>query len=54
LSIAAAMDPAQRGAPITWIAADRHTYSGRVLQRPGRHDIPIAAPEQLIFALYSN
>ena len=54
VSIAAAMDQAQRGAPISWIAVDRDTYSGRVLERPGRHDIPIAAQEQLIVELYSK
>ena len=54
VSIAAAMDQAQRGAPISWIAVDRDTYSGRVLERPGRHDIPIAAQQQLIVELYSK
>jgi small subunit ribosomal protein S4 len=50
----AAMDQAQRGAPLSWIAVDRDTFSGRVLERPGRHDIPIAAQEQLIVELYSK
>jgi len=54
VSIMAAMDQAQRGAPLSWIAVDRDTYSGRVLERPGRHDIPIAAQEQLIVELYSK
>ncbi len=54
VSIQAAMDQAQRGAPLSWIAVDRDTYSGRVLERPGRHDIPIAAQEQLIVELYSK
>ena len=54
VSILAAMDQAQRGAPLSWIAVDRDTYSGRVLERPGRHDIPIAAQEQLIVELYSK
>jgi small subunit ribosomal protein S4 len=54
VSIMAAMDQSQRGAPLSWIAVDRDTYSGRVLERPGRHDIPIAAQEQLIVELYSK
>jgi small subunit ribosomal protein S4 len=54
VSIMAAMDQAQRGAPLSWIAVDRDTFSGRVLERPGRHDIPIAAQEQLIVELYSK
>jgi small subunit ribosomal protein S4 len=54
VSILAAMDQAQRGAPLSWIAVDRDTFSGRVLERPGRHDIPIAAQEQLIVELYSK
>jgi small subunit ribosomal protein S4 len=53
-SILAAMDQASRGAPLSWIAVDRETFSGRMLERPGRHDIPIAAQEQLIVELYSK
>jgi small subunit ribosomal protein S4 len=53
-SILAAMDQASRGAPLSWIAVDRDTFSGRMLERPGRHDIPIAAQEQLIVELYSK
>src|SRR5918999_246194 len=53
-SILVAMDQASRGAPISWIAVDRETFSGRMLERPGRHDIPIAAQEQLIVELYSK
>jgi small subunit ribosomal protein S4 len=53
-SILAAMDQASRGAPLSWIAVDRDTFSGRMLERPGRHDIPIAAQEHLIVELYSK
>ena len=49
-----AMDQASRGAPLAWIAVDRETFSGRMLERPGRPDIPIAAQEQLIVELYSK
>ncbi len=53
-SILVAMDQASRGAPLSWIAVDRESFSGRMLERPGRHDIPIAAQEQLIVELYSK
>ena len=53
-SVLAAMDQAARGAPLSWIAVDRETFSGKMLERPGRHDIPIAAQEQLIVELYSK
>jgi small subunit ribosomal protein S4 len=53
-SVLMAMDQASRGAPLSWIAVDRETFSGRMLERPGRHDIPIAAQEQLIVELYSK
>jgi small subunit ribosomal protein S4 len=53
-SVLAAMDQASRGAPLSWIAVDRESFSGRMLERPGRHDIPIAAQEQLIVELYSK
>ncbi|MGH7720989.1 MAG: 30S ribosomal protein S4 [Gemmatimonadaceae bacterium] len=53
-SILVAMDQSSRGAPLSWIAVDRDTFSGRMLERPGRNDIPIAAQEQLIVELYSK
>ncbi len=53
-AILTAMDQASRGAPLSWIAVDRDTFSGRMLERPGRPDIPIAAQEQLIVELYSK
>ncbi|MDQ3698026.1 MAG: 30S ribosomal protein S4 [Gemmatimonadota bacterium] len=54
VAILVAMDQSSRGAPLSWIAVDRDTFSGRMLERPGRHDIPIAAQEQLIVELYSK
>jgi small subunit ribosomal protein S4 len=54
VSVLTAMDQSSRGAPISWIAVDREKFSGRMLERPGRHDIPIAAQEQLIVELYSK
>jgi small subunit ribosomal protein S4 len=53
-AVMAAMDQAQRGAPLSWIAVDRDTFSGRMLERPTRPNIPIAAQEQLVVELYSK
>ncbi len=53
-SVMVAMDQSARGAPLSWIAVDRETYSGRVLERPTRPNIPIAAQEQLVVELYSK
>jgi small subunit ribosomal protein S4 len=53
-SILMAMDQSSRGAPLSWIAVDRDTFSGRMLERPARENIPIAAQEQLIVELYSK
>jgi small subunit ribosomal protein S4 len=54
VSIAMAMEQASRGAPMTWIAVDRASFSGRMLERPARTSIPIAAQEQLVVELYSK
>src|ERR1051326_4490546 len=54
VSVISAMEYSSRGAPLSWIAVDRDTFSGRMLERPGRGDIPIAAQEQLIVELYSK
>jgi small subunit ribosomal protein S4 len=53
-SIMSAMDQSPRGAPLSWIAVDRDTFSGRMLERPQRTSIPIAAQEQLVVELYSK
>ena len=54
VSVLAAAELASRGAPLSWIAVDRETFSGRVLERPTRPNIPIAAQEQLVVELYSK
>ena len=54
VSVLAAMDQASRGAPLSWLAVDRDTFSGRMLERPSRPNIPIAAQEQLVVELYSK
>ena len=53
-SVMSAMDQASRGAPLSWIAVDRESFSGRVLEKPARPSIPIAAQEQLVVELYSK
>lgn len=53
-TIMVAMDQSSRGAPLSWIAVDRESYSGRMLERPTRPNIPIAAQEQLVVELYSK
>ncbi len=53
-AILTAMDQSSRGAPLSWVAVDRDTFSGRMLERPSRAEIPIAAQEQLIVELYSK
>jgi small subunit ribosomal protein S4 len=54
VAVQAAMDQSTRGAPLSWIAVDRETFSGRMLERPQRTSIPIAAQEQLVVELYSK
>jgi small subunit ribosomal protein S4 len=54
VSVLAAMDQASRGAALSWLAVDRDTFSGRMLERPSRPHIPIAAQEQLVVELYSK
>jgi small subunit ribosomal protein S4 len=53
-SVMTAMDQSSRGAPLSWIAVDKESFSGRVLERPARTSIPIAAQEQLVVELYSK
>src|SRR5512140_848071 len=48
VSVMVAMDQSTRGAPLSWIAVDKDTFSGRMLERPTRPNIPIAAQEQLV------
>jgi small subunit ribosomal protein S4 len=49
-----AMEQASRGQSPSWIAVDRESFSGRMLERPQRPNIPIAAQEQLVVELYSK
>lgn len=54
VAVQSAMDQASRGATLSWLAVDRDTFSGRMLERPTRPNIPIAAQEQLVVELYSK
>ncbi len=49
-----ALEIASRGAAPTWLAVDKDSFSGRMLERPQRQSIPIAAQEQLVVELYSK
>ncbi|MBL0940824.1 MAG: 30S ribosomal protein S4 [Gemmatimonadaceae bacterium] len=49
-----AMEQAARGASLAWIAVDKESFSGRVLEKPQRQSIPLAAQEQLVVELYSK
>jgi small subunit ribosomal protein S4 len=54
VAVQAAMDQAARAAPRARIARDKESFSGRMLERPQRPSIPIAAQEQLVVELYSK
>ena len=54
LAVQAAMDQASRGAPLSWLAVDKDSFTGRMLEKPQRGSIPIAAQEQLVVELYSK
>jgi small subunit ribosomal protein S4 len=54
VTVQAAMDQSSRGAPLAWLAVDKESFSGRMLERPQRPSIPIAAQEQLVVELYSK
>lgn len=49
-----AMEQASRGASLSWIAVDKESFSGRVLEKPQRQAVPLAAQEQLVVELYSK
>jgi small subunit ribosomal protein S4 len=54
VAVQAALEVASRGATPTWLAVDKDSFSGRMLERPQRTAIPIAAQEQLVVELYSK
>jgi len=54
VAIQSSMELSSRGAPLAWLAVDKESFSGRMLERPQRTSIPIAAQEQLVVELYSK
>ena len=52
--IAVSLDLASKGQPVSWVAVDRSAMTGKLVERPTRDAIPIAAEEQLIVELYSK
>jgi len=53
-AIQASLELAAGGASLAWLAVDPQSFSGRMLERPQRTSIPIAAQEQLVVELYSK
>ncbi len=54
VAVQSALEVASRGATPTWLAVDKDTFSGRMLERPQRASISIQAQEQLVVELYSK
>lgn len=52
--IQAALEARTRPALVDWLALDEKAKVGRMVRRPTRQDIPLAAQEQLIVELYSK
>jgi small subunit ribosomal protein S4 len=54
LSVQVSLESKTRPSTVRWLAVDEGTRTGRMLERPTRSDIPLAAQEQLIVELYSK
>jgi small subunit ribosomal protein S4 len=54
LPIQVSLESKTRPTTVRWLAVDEQTRTGRMLERPTRADIPLAAQEQLIVELYSK
>jgi small subunit ribosomal protein S4 len=54
VAVLASLEQSSRGAAPTWLAVDKDSFTGRMLERPTRQAIPIAAQEQLVVELYSK
>jgi small subunit ribosomal protein S4 len=52
--VQAALESKIKPTTVRWLAVDEGSRTGRVLERPGRADIPLAVQEQLIVELYSK
>ncbi len=53
-AVVASLEQSARGQVPSWLAVDKESFSGRMLERPQRASIPIAAQEQLVVELYSK
>lgn len=53
-AVVASLEQSGRGQLPSWLAVDKDSFSGRMLERPQRASIPIAAQEQLVVELYSK
>ena len=54
VAVLASLEQSSRGAAPAWLAVDKDSFTGRMLERPPRQAIPIAAQEQLVVELYSK
>ena len=54
LPVQVALESRTRPSKVSWLAVDDGSRTGRMLERPGRADIPLAVQEQLIVELYSK
>jgi len=54
VSVLASLEQSSRGGALAWLAVDKESFTGRMLERPVRAAIPIAAQEQLVVELYSK
>ncbi|GDX87563.1 30S ribosomal protein S4 [Gemmatimonadota bacterium] len=54
LAVLVSLEQSSRGSAPTWLAVDKESFTGRMLERPVRTAIPIAAQEQLVVELYSK
>jgi small subunit ribosomal protein S4 len=54
VGVLASLEQSARGQVPSWLAVDKDTFSGRMLERPQRAAIPVAAQEQLVVELYSK
>jgi len=54
LPVQASLESKTRPSKVGWLAVDDAARTGRMVERPGRADIPLAVQEQLIVELYSK
>ena len=54
LTVQMSLEARTRPALLDWLALDEKSRVGRMVRRPTRQDIPLAAQEQLIVELYSK